>query len=116
MQVEVHACFVVFEHGATVKDAANGDLRVDFEEKCDVRLRGKSIVVMHPIRIASANDVAGKSGEKISVGENDIAGAEQRPNLSFIAVGKIGAMDERKCSRRQQFGFGKPEFGIRKRG
>ena len=52
--------------------------------------------------IAAAHCIASEGSEDVSIGKNDVAGIQQRPNLSFISVCEIRAMNQGERCRRQE--------------
>ena len=75
------------------------------EVKGDVGMDREAVELLHPIAIHAAHGVAGQRGENVAVGQHEVAGAEQRQDLPFVAVGEVRGVDERKRRRREELAF-----------
>src|SRR2546425_7071272 len=62
---------------------------------------GKAEDVVEPLAVAAADDIAGKGGVDIPVGEDHEAGAERRNDLVLQPVGEIGGVEQGKAPRVQ---------------
>ena len=101
-QAEVHARFVIFQLGAAAENAVDGDVERRAEIKSDVRHWREAVEIAQPARRAAAGGVARKRGVNVAVGQDEIVALQQRHDLAFAAVGKVGGVQQRKCRRRQQ--------------
>lgn len=90
----VHSGFVVLEFGASAEDTAKGCFEREFEKEGDVGFDGETVEVSEPLGVAAADGVAGEGGVDVTVGEDDVSGAEEGLNLALVAVGEVGAVDK----------------------
>ena len=100
---------MIFEGGTPFEDAVQGDFERDAKVKGDVGQDGETIKLGHPVAIYPADGIARQRGEKVAVGEDDIAGAEEREDLPLVAIGEICGVDERERGRGEKlalFAFG----------
>src|SRR5256885_1367247 len=68
-------------------------------------MKSISVQLAYPAAVAAPHRVAGERGKDVAIGENDVAGIEQRQDLALITIGEIGAADQRKGGWRQQLAF-----------
>ena len=78
-------------------------LQIRLEEKREVGQRGEIVNAAHPFRRAAARHVARERGENVAVAQHDVARAQQRQQMAFVAVGKIRRVDQAEGRRREQF-------------
>ena len=91
-----------FNCGPAVQDALERHFQVGLEEEGEVGQRGEVVDAAHPFGRAAADHVAGKGGEDVAVAQDDVAGAQQRHQVPFVAVGEIGGVNEAEGGRREQ--------------
>ena len=65
--------------------------------------RGEIVDAAHPFRRATADDVAGESGENIAVAQHDVTGAQQRHQMAFVTISEIGRVNQAEGGGRKQF-------------
>ena len=77
-----------FQLGPAVQNALQRYFQIRLEEKGEIGQRGEIIKTAHPFGRAAAHDVARERRENITVAQYDIAGAQEREQMPFVAVGK----------------------------
>ena len=102
-KAQIHSGLEILQLRTAIENALQGSLQRRFEEKDHVGHGGKIIDAAHPFRGAAANGVAGERGENVAIAQNEIAGAQERKELAFVAVGKIGGVDEAEGGRGEEF-------------
>ena len=94
---KVHASLEVLGLLATVQNPLQRRFQARFEEEGQIRLRCEAVEVPHPIRRAAPHDIPCKGGVDVAVAEDDIPGAQQGNQVSFVTVGEIRGVDETEC-------------------
>jgi hypothetical protein len=102
-EVEIHTGLEVFQLWTPIENALKGNFELGLKEKSDVWMGGVIIDTADPLGRTTADDVAGKSGEYVTIAEDDITGAQERNELAFVTVGKVGGMDEAEGGGSEKF-------------
>src|SRR6185369_12937105 len=104
-QPQIHPCFMVLELRSPSEDSAKCNLQGCIEKEGDVRVAGKAVEIVQPGTGTAPDGIPGKSRVYVSVAEYQVAGLQKGENLPFVAVGKIGTVDEAECGGSQQLPF-----------
>src|SRR5580704_15769348 len=80
----------------------HGDIERSAEIKSDVGNRRKAIEVAQPARRAAASGIASEGGVDVAIGKDEVVALEQRHDLTFAAIGKVGSVEQREGGRREQ--------------
>lgn len=104
-QAEVHAGLEIFQLGPAIENALERDLEAGLEEEREVGQRGEIVEAADPFPRTAADDVARVGGEHVAVAEHEIAGAQQRHELAFIAVGEVRGVNQAEGGRREKLGL-----------
>src|SRR5579884_3117086 len=104
-QTKIHACFVIFQFGASCEYATKRNLQRNTVIEGQRRLDCKLVEFAHPLMIYTSRSIACKGGVNIAICQNDSSGFERRYDVMFRAVGKVGGMDEAEGGGGQQLLF-----------
>src|SRR6185369_12401610 len=101
-QPQIHPCFMVLELRSSSEDSAKCNLQGCIEKEGDVRMAGKAIEIVQPGTGTAPDSIPGKRRVYVSVTKHQVAGLQKGENLTLIAVGKIGTMNQAEGGGGQQ--------------
>ena len=104
-QPQIHARLEKFQLRAAFQNAVERHFQVRLEKKRHVGQRGEIVIAAHPFGRTAAHHVARKRGENVAVAQHHVAGAQQRQQMAFVAVGEIRRVNQAERRRREQFAF-----------
>src|SRR6059036_508652 len=92
----VHAGFVILHTRPSIEDPPQSGLQRHVKIEEHIGFPGEAVEFSNPSPIAPAHGITRKSRIDVPVGQYDVSRIQQRKNLSFVAVGKIGTVDQRE--------------------
>src|SRR5208282_701518 len=104
-EAQVHARLEVLELWPAFEDALEGDFEVGLEEEGQVGQGGEAVDAPDPLGRAAARHIAPEGGKDVAVAQDEVTGAQQRHQVTFVAVGEVRGVDEAEGGGGQQFSF-----------
>ena len=104
-QSHVHACFIEFELEASGADTVEGHGERHVEKEREVRVTGVTVKSSDPLPVAAARRIAREGSIDVAIGDDNVARLQHGEDLTLIAVGKVGAVNQgkRRGVRRRRF-------------
>ena len=106
-QPHIHAGLPVV-HALGLDDPQRQRVHIDAQIAYQIGHDGKAEDVVEPLAVAAADDVSGKGGVNVPVGEDHEARAERRDDLVLQPVGEIGGVEQGEGPRVQDVSL----FGV----